>query len=358
MKRLVKQFYDIAQNEINIFRETEELPNLVKYYWSGSDTNFIYIVLTYCECTLEEHIETLTYGKSALLNDHTISLMRGCARGVYYLHKFGIVHRDLKPQNVLIDSKGDVKITDFGLAKRIKDDASFTCSHGGSVGWQAPEAIKGERLTNKVDIFNLGCIFFYIARKEHPYGDVINRQNNTLKGIMVKMDYDDSSVHQNEFVSALTIITRQNPTLRPTAEQIMTLPLFWDINKKLNFIKNASDFFEMDISPKISRELDASGLGVRWNRQLDDLLVESLMKFRKYDFNKTRDLLRAIRNKCHHYYNLPPDEQELFGDFPEGLYMYFYRRFPTLLTLVYNVVTRYFPNESIFSEFFRYDPDN
>ena len=136
----------------------------------------------------------------------------------------------------------------------------------------------------------------------------------------------------------------------------MTLPLFWDINKKLNFIKNASDFFEMDISPRISRELDASGLGVRWNKQLDDLLVESLMKFRKYDFNKTRDLLRAIRNKCHHYYNLPPEEQQLFGDFPNGLYLYFYERFPTLLTLVYNVVSRYFPDESIFAEFFRYDP--
>ncbi|EKE39919.1 hypothetical protein ENUP19_0154G0008 [Entamoeba nuttalli] len=355
VKRLVKEFYSIAQHEVEIFNQTEELPNLVRYYMSYSDRNFIYIALTYCECTLEQHINTMEYKKTPLLNEHTISLMKGCARGVYYLHKLGIVHRDLKPQNVLIDSKGEVKITDFGLAKKIDDNASFTCSHGGSVGWQAPEAIKGERLTSKVDIYNLGCLFFFIARKEHPFGPLIDRSKNILLGKMVKMDYDNANVYQNEFVMTLAILTRIDPNLRPSADQIMALPLFWDFNKKLNFIKNASDLFEMDPSMIITRELDASGIGIRWQQSLDPGLVDSLVKFRKYDFNKTRDLLRAIRNKSHHYYNLPKTEQSLFTSFPDGFYLYFYKRFPGLLILVYNVVKKHYPNEPIFNEFFIYD---
>ncbi|EDR22375.1 hypothetical protein, conserved [Entamoeba dispar SAW760] len=153
----------------------------------------------------------------------------------------------------------------------------------------------------------------------------------------------------------LAILTRIDPTLRPTAEQIMALPLFWDFNKKLNFIKSASDLFEMDPSMIITRELDASGIGIRWHQSLDPGLVDSLVKFRKYDFNKTRDLLRAIRNKSHHFYNLPKNEQNLFTSFPDGFYLYFYKRFPGLLILVYNIVKKHYPNEPIFNEFFIYD---
>ncbi|ELP86101.1 hypothetical protein EIN_327480 [Entamoeba invadens IP1] len=353
VKRLVKEFYSIAQHEIDIFNETEEFPNLVRYYTSYTDRNFIYLALTYCTCTLEEHVNTLQYGKSPLLTDHTILLMKGCARGVYYLHKLGIVHRDLKPQNVLIDTKGDVRITDFGLAKKV-GDASFTCSHGGSAGWQAPEAIRGERLTSKVDIFNLGCLFYFIALKRHPFGELIDRPKNVMQGKVETIYPDDSNIHQNEFTMTLALLTRTDPKNRPTAEVVLSLPLFWDCNKKLHFIRCASDKFEVDPSLIITRELDNSGIGIRWNQVIDPMLLESLNKFRKYDFNRTRDLLRAIRNKSHHYFNLPIDEQNLFGEYPDGLYKYFHDRFPTLLVLVYNVVLKFYPDELIFKEFFMY----
>ncbi|KAL7717220.1 non-specific serine/threonine protein kinase [Entamoeba marina] len=320
VKRLVKEFYSIAEHEVEIFNQTEELPNLVRYYTSFSDKNFIFIALTYCPC-------------------------------LYYLHENGIVHRDLKPQNVLIDPSGNVRITDFGLAKKLDGNASFTCSHGGSAGWQAPEVINGEH------IYNLGCLLYYIARQEHPFGDVIERAKNIISGRMIRTQCDNSNIHQSEFIMAISQLTKLDPQLRPSAAEALALPLFWDCNKKINFIRSASDLFEMDPSHLITRELDSSGIGVHWQDSLDSLLVDSLVKFRKYDFDKTRDLLRAIRNKSHHFFNLPKEEQLLFGDYPNGLYIYFHQRFPTLLILVYNVVRKYYPNESIFHEFFVFTPN-
>ena len=244
--------------------------------------------------------------------------MHDCAMGMYYLHYLGIVHRDIKPQNILIDVLGNARITDFGLAKQLDQTTSFTCSQSGSFGWQAPEVLKGDRLTSKVDIFGLGCVMYFIALRKHPFGELVDRPNNIRIGKYKAILPDPDNLHNTEFMNAIGRLVHPSPQVRFSAAELLNHPLFWDSTKKLHFIRIVSDFIEQNPPTSVLRELDKVGLGMRWDRRLDPILVDSLVRFRNYDFNRTRDLLRAIRNKSHHNFNLPTEEKLLFWTFPEG----------------------------------------
>jgi serine/threonine-protein kinase/endoribonuclease IRE1 len=147
--------------------------------------------------------------------------------GLRHLHALKLVHRDIKPQNILISSppagsaRGGYRmlISDFGLCKKLDvDQTSFLpTAYGalaaGTVGWRAPEILRGEvnlddigddhssssvssnattsngsstakptRLTKSVDIFALGCLFYYtLTNGSHPFGDRFEREVNILK---------------------------------------------------------------------------------------------------------------------------------------------------------------------------------
>lgn len=92
---------------------------------------------------------------------------------VQYLHSKGIIHRDLKPQNVLLESRSPrtrVKVTDFGLSKIINDESLMTTLCG-TPHFVAPEMWDPEQnfYNQKVDVWSLGVILFYMFSKELPF---------------------------------------------------------------------------------------------------------------------------------------------------------------------------------------------
>ena len=91
-------------------------------------------------------------------------IMRQIIQGLKYIHSQTIMHRDLKPQNILINSKGDVKIADFGLG-RIVGKRLITMSKEIETLWyRSPELLFGTlRYDYSVDIWSLGCIFYELA---------------------------------------------------------------------------------------------------------------------------------------------------------------------------------------------------
>merc|ERR1719334_1434645 len=86
-----------------------------------------------------------------------------------YLHSLSIVYRDLKPENLLLDRDGHLKITDFGLAKRIASDRTWTL--GGTPEYLAPEIIQSKGHNRAVDWWALGILIFEMLAGYPPFFD-------------------------------------------------------------------------------------------------------------------------------------------------------------------------------------------
>ncbi|KAK4535710.1 hypothetical protein CDCA_CDCA06G1735 [Cyanidium caldarium] len=110
-----------------------------------------------------------------------VSLARDAARGMAYLHAAGLMHRDLKSQNLLLDKplalgRPTIKVADFGLSRALMCSASTSASSAGALTaetgtyrWMAPEMIRHERYTEKVDVYSYGVTLWEFFSAEIPF---------------------------------------------------------------------------------------------------------------------------------------------------------------------------------------------
>lgn len=139
---------------------------------------------------------------AALLNNYGAfeeALVRNFCRqiltGLNYLHEREIIHRDIKGANILVDNKGGIKISDFGISKKVENSELRLClrwswlmvdlmtgmkanrpSLQGSVFWMAPEIVKQTSYTSKADIWSVGCLVVEMLTGTHPWADLTQMQ--------------------------------------------------------------------------------------------------------------------------------------------------------------------------------------
>lgn len=90
--------------------------------------------------------------------------------GLMYLHVIGRqIHRDIKPANILINSKGEVKLTDFGISKELEESNQFAHTFVGTVTYMSPERIEGKRYNHLSDIWSFGMVILEMATGNYPY---------------------------------------------------------------------------------------------------------------------------------------------------------------------------------------------
>ncbi|ENH98284.1 serine/threonine protein kinase [Gracilibacillus halophilus YIM-C55.5] len=142
-------------------------PNIVSIYDVGEEEDIYFMVMEYISgLTLKEYIQM----HAPIVVDEVIDIMSQITSAISHAHDNGIIHRDIKPQNMLIDSYGQVKVTDFGIAIALSATAlTQTNSVLGSVHYLSPEQARGGKANRKSDIYSLGIVMFELITGHLPF---------------------------------------------------------------------------------------------------------------------------------------------------------------------------------------------
>ena len=153
-------------------------PNVVAVIDAGEDGGFPYIVFEYVEGeTLKARIDRL----GRLPVDESVAYAIEVGRGLAAAHAQRLIHRDVKPQNVLIDSDGRAKVTDFGIARSLESDGlTKTGRVLGTTDYVAPEQAMGRGVDARGDVYSLGVLLYEMLTGEVPF------QADTLVGVAMK----------------------------------------------------------------------------------------------------------------------------------------------------------------------------
>jgi mitogen-activated protein kinase kinase kinase len=211
------------KHEINLLRDLQH-PNIVQYLGTAADDHHLNIFLEYVPGgSIAAMLKQYNTFKEPLIRN----FVRQILDGLSYLHGRGIIHRDIKGANVLVDNKGGIKISDFGISKRVEASTMLGSSAHvnrpslqGSVYWMAPEVVRQTAHTKKADIWSLGCLVVEMFSGSHPFPNCSQLQaifaigSNQAKPTVP----DECSDEAKQFLERTFEIDHER---RPSAEELL-----------------------------------------------------------------------------------------------------------------------------------------
>jgi eukaryotic-like serine/threonine-protein kinase len=204
-----------------------------------------YLVMEYVDgLPIDVHCEV-----HALPISERLKHFRDVCAAVHFAHQRLVVHRDLKPSNILVDTNGQVKLLDFGIAKLLdpthldengKSIANPTVANAMTPAYASPEQVKGEAITTASDVYALGVLLYRLLTGKSPY------KNDTTKPLELAKEIVDTDPERPS-----TIVTK-TASPRPTERSLDT--------------------------QKISHTLDARRLTRELRGDLDNIVLVALRK--------------------------------------------------------------------------------
>jgi tRNA A-37 threonylcarbamoyl transferase component Bud32 len=202
-------------------------PNVVAVIDAGEDGGRPYIVFEYCDGeTLKQRIDR----QGGLPLDEAAAYAIEVGRGLAAAHARRLVHRDVKPQNVLIDSEGRAKVTDFGIARELEQDGlTKTGRVLGTTDYVSPEQAMGQPVDARSDIYSLGILLFEMLTGEVPF------KADNLVGVAMKHVNErvpDVQKRRRDVSSALAAVVERSTEKKPEKR-------YPDMNAMLAELENA-----------------------------------------------------------------------------------------------------------------------
>jgi serine/threonine-protein kinase len=146
-------------------------PHIIQIYFIGDDEGQTYFVMEFVE---GESLGSMLKREGKLSVEQSAKVIQQTAMGLSTAHDRGVVHRDIKPGNLMINSRGAVKIADFGIALSNHDLSKKLTTTGefvGTPGYLSPEVCLGKPVDQRSDIFSLGIVFFEMLTGRMPFTD-------------------------------------------------------------------------------------------------------------------------------------------------------------------------------------------
>jgi serine/threonine protein kinase len=160
-------------------------PNIVSVYDYGTDPDgeTQYIVM---ELVDGQDLAAILRERGRISTEDAVQVAIAVASALEAAHRRGIVHRDVKPGNILITGDGDVKVTDFGIARAVSE-ASMTVTGTtlGSVHYFSPEQARGDEVTGRSDVYALGIVLYEMLTGRRPF------EGDSAAGVALKRLTDD-----------------------------------------------------------------------------------------------------------------------------------------------------------------------
>ncbi|XP_013379366.1 uncharacterized protein LOC106150894 [Lingula anatina] len=329
VKRFPRSMSQNFKNEKGLLT-TLDSPNIIRYLDIAMDDEFLYLILELGEFTLNEFISTDEYKQnqgsiSRDLVGHILESLRTLHTG------HNVIHMDIKPHNVLIDISNRAKLSDFGISVVLPDNQStFYTTAKGTYHWVAKEILDSAtgkaKYKKNADIQVAGMLVYYtLTGGIHPFmpsgeADVFLCNKKVQDG-----KHDLSALDDIVGKHLVAWMLQPDPELRPTIEEALAHPFFWNVDMRYRFLGALGDEKEVKESWKqqphsVALTLDRLTVSVfntvpHWKDLLDQAVYNGVAKPRKNGYRSTIcELLRFMRNVDVHLKDQPPAIQANVGN--------------------------------------------
>ncbi|KAG5243486.1 hypothetical protein OIU76_009596 [Salix suchowensis] len=216
----------IAQ-ELKI-NQSSQCPFVVMCYQSFYDNGAISIILEYMD---GGSLADFLISVKKIEEPYLAAVCKQVLKGLLYLHhEKHIIHRDLKPSNLLINHRGEVKITDFGVSAIMQSTSGQANTFVGTYVYMSPERISGERYDYKSDIWSLGLILLECATGQFSFIPPVLEEGwtNVYELMVAIVDQPPPSAPPDqfspEFCSFISACVQKDPKDRQSAHELMKHP--------------------------------------------------------------------------------------------------------------------------------------
>jgi serine/threonine-protein kinase len=145
--------------------------HIIQIYFIGQDEEQTFFVMEYID---GESLSTCLKREIRLVPSDALKILLHASQGLSAAHAQGVIHRDIKPGNIMITSRGQVKVADFGIAlanQDVSDKLTNTGAFVGTPGYLSPEVCLGKSVDQRSDIFALGIVLFEMLSGRMPFND-------------------------------------------------------------------------------------------------------------------------------------------------------------------------------------------